>query len=411
MPTRIVLQETTPVRRPAGNVRRVSSPQTQTPAVDGPHPRPRPLPSNTPYSFQKSIRGGRNGNEDGSEQPPQDSDIHSSPRMTCYINSLLCSCIMLISIVQFYFKEDDKVAQYHDEEFYIGNYGVYLWKLQGAFCVSAAGITIYLLILLAHFDTICFPDFCTSFFRDGSKGERNLIYVLILFWIGGVYLCTSDLSVGSAQPNVYFTSWIAFGTNLRNYNVWRTCAGYRRWSEIVKSSPRETTFNWTWTLFFALVASLGASDSYSSRDELSFYFEGKEVHEEDRKLGMILAWMSVVICIIVLLGNLFWTQEYRMTCCKRCQITLDWRQFEGAFLVGMLAMYGYVIFVFTGTQGIFNSPSNTYFGIWGTFFSAVVTLGTWIKENRNFLMLRVLPLSQTGSTRNKSSLRQSASSS
>lgn len=113
---------------------------------------------------------------------------------------------MLISIVQFFFKEDDKATAYDEEEFYVSNYGVYLWKLRGAFGISSAGIAIYLVVILAHFDALWKPEFWMSFFQDGSKGERNLIYALIAFWIGGVYLCTSVLSVGSVQPNVYFTS-------------------------------------------------------------------------------------------------------------------------------------------------------------------------------------------------------------
>jgi Na+(H+)/acetate symporter ActP len=114
---------------------------------------------------------------------------------------------MLISIVQFYFKEDDLAVEYRDHEHYIGNYGVYLWKLRGGFGMSAIGIAIYLLIIVAHFDTVCFPNVWASFFQDGSIKERNLILFLILFWIGTLYLCTSALSVGNVQANVYFVSW------------------------------------------------------------------------------------------------------------------------------------------------------------------------------------------------------------
>lgn len=164
---------------------------------------------------------------------------------------------------------------------------------------------------------------------------------------------------------------------------------------MLKSYPRETSYNWSFTLFFALVVSFGASDMYANRNQLSIYFQGQEVHAKDRLTGMLLAWVSVIICIIVLLGNHFLTTVYSWTCCKCCEVTLDWRQFEGILLLAMLAMYGYVMFVYTGTLGIFNSPTNTYFGIWGTFFSAVVTLGTWIRENRNFFMVRILPSSPT----------------
>ena len=206
--------------------------------------------------------------------------------MSCYLYSLLCSAVMLISVVQFYFKNADSISLYTDGESSLSQWGVYLWKLWGAFAVSAAGVLIYLFILFAHFDTIFFPEFWQSFFRDGSHGERNLIFCLMLYWMGGLYLCTSSLSVGSAQANVYFATWLAFGVNVMLYNVWRTCAGYRTWTEIVRSAPCETSYNWSFALFFSVVAALGASDTYAAREELSFYFQGTEVHEDATKAGV-----------------------------------------------------------------------------------------------------------------------------
>lgn len=198
---------------------------------------------------------------------------------------------------------------------------------------------------------------------------------------------------------------IGFGSNVLNYNVWRTYAGYQAWEEMLQAH-RETTYNWTFTLFFAIVASCGSSDSYANQNELSLYVAGAaDLYEHDRWVGMMLAWISVAICIVALLGNHYLTETYSMTCCRSFQMTLDWRQFEGACLVFLMALYGYVMFIYTGTLGVFNSPSNTYFGIWGTFFSAVVTFGTWVKENRNFLVFSLLPASPKSSRLRQSSRR------
>lgn len=205
MPTRLVLQETTPAAsrnkpRPTPETPNLTTP-TNTRQTYG-------SPRTPGYSFRKALR--KDDEQHASQDSPtalSDSDIRSSPNMSYYLYSLLCSCVMLISIVQFFFKEDDLAVEYRDEEHYIGNYGVYRWKLFGGFGISASGIAIYLFIILAHFDTVCFPEFWASFFQDGSKGERNLILFLIVFWIGALYLCTSVLSVGSIQANVYFVSW------------------------------------------------------------------------------------------------------------------------------------------------------------------------------------------------------------
>jgi NADH:ubiquinone oxidoreductase subunit 6 (subunit J) len=87
-------------------------------------------------------------------------------------------------------------------------YLVHKWKLLGAIYVGAVGVISSFLILLAHFDTFCLPRTWMHIFRDGSRGERNLILVLLLFWAGGLHVCTSSLSVGEVQANVYFTTWI-----------------------------------------------------------------------------------------------------------------------------------------------------------------------------------------------------------
>lgn len=205
---------------------------------------------------------------------------------------------------------------------------------------------------------------------------------------------------------------IGFGANVFNYNVWRMGAGLEAWGELL-TKHRATTFNWTCTLFFATVAACGASDSYAHRDELSLYVAGSAaLYEEDRRNGLIFSWTSVAISMIALLGNLFLKDSYSMTCCKCLEMTLDWSQFEFACLVFLLGLYGYVLFVYTGTTGVFNSPTNTYFGIWGTLFSAIITFGTWIKENRNFFMFRkILPPSPKARSNRQESVRQSVSSS
>lgn len=296
--------------------------------------------------------------------------------------------VMLISVVQFYksdtlVDEDDDGVRRLNEFVEVFGTTVYKYKLQGAFAVAACGILIYLVIILAHFDTVFFPEFWKNLFQDGSKGERNLLLALIAFWAGGLFLCTSSLSVGSAQPNVYFTTWIAFVSSIVNFGVWRISCGKTSWYDLLHNK-RETSFNWVWMVIFALITSLGASDLYANRDHLANQFEGRNV-VDDQRLGMILAWVSVVICFAALAGNHYLTKEFSVTCCQKFEITFDWRQGEVILILGIFGLYAWVIF---SQLPVFNEPSNVYFGIWGMFFSSIFTFGTWLKETTRFELFR-----------------------
>jgi hypothetical protein len=295
--------------------------------------------------------------------------------------------VMLISTVQFYTSptyvgddEDDGVRRL-DQFVEVFGKSIYKYKLLGAIIVSSAGMLIYLVIILAHFDTFFIPEVWTNLFQDGSKGERNLLLGLIVFWAGGLFLCTSFLSVGSVQANVYFTTWIAFVFSVMNFGVWRVSCGKASYEDLLRNHKRATSFNWVWTIICTLISSLGATDLYANRDHLAYKFEGEKFDAEDLKMGMILAWVSVGICLVALLGNHYLTKEFSVTCCQKFEMTFDWRQGEVCLICMMLGFYGFIIF--NQVPG-FHEPSNTYFGVWGTFFSSLFTFGTWLKESNRF---------------------------
>ena len=109
-----------------------------------------------------------------------------------------------------------------DTYFFTSTGLVFRWKLWATIYVASIGVGMNLLTLLVHFDTVVLPKLWVCIFRDGSLAERNLILFMILFWAGGVHICTSSLSVGEAQANVYFTAWIGkriwifFSTSIAN---------------------------------------------------------------------------------------------------------------------------------------------------------------------------------------------------
>jgi hypothetical protein len=295
--------------------------------------------------------------------------------------------VMLISVVKFDTSSNPVVGDDDEDggrrlDQFVEVFGekIFKYKLIGAYSVSAAGILIYLAIILAHFETIFFPEFWKSLFQDGSTGERNLLLGLIVFWAVGLFLCTSFLSVGSAQANVYFTTWIAFISSVINFGVWRISCGKVSYEDLLHNQKRATSFNWFWTVICALVSSLGASDLYANREHLADKFEGGKFDVSDLKMGMIMAWVSVGICLVALLGNHYLTKEFSVTCCQKFETTFDWRQGEVCLICMMLALYGFIIF---NQIPEFNEPSNVYFGVWGTFFSSLFTFGTWLKETNH----------------------------
>ena len=206
MPTRIVLKQPARQRRTtrledSGEIHRTATNETRARSVVG---------------FRSSILRDWNGNQVEDSLRLSSDDIRASPRLLGYLFSMIASAVMLVSVLQFYRREEDFDDAYHaqdnadpEREYFVTSTGVVLrWKLWGAVYMSSFGAGINLFILLVHFDTMCFPHTWLSFFRDGSLAERNLQLFLILLWAAGVHVLTSSLSVGESQANTFFTCWI-----------------------------------------------------------------------------------------------------------------------------------------------------------------------------------------------------------
>jgi len=131
-------------------------------------------------------------------------DIRASPRFVGYLFSMIAASVLLVSVVQFY-KQDtlvqEELPEVDNDTFFITNGGalVYRWKLWGAVYAGAIGVGLSLLILVAHFDTLCVPRLWMHVFRDGSTIERNLIILLMAFWAAAIHVCTSSLSIGEVR--------------------------------------------------------------------------------------------------------------------------------------------------------------------------------------------------------------------
>jgi hypothetical protein len=155
-------------------------------------------------------------------------DIRGSPRLLGYLFSTIASAVMLVSVVQFYRQRNISSTttaietNYNNIDYYYFFNGVivYRWKLWGAILVSSIGAALSVLTMYVHFDTILAPELWYRYLQNGSVVEQYWIIGLMIFWSMGLHICTSTLSVGESQANVYFATWIAFGSTVMNYGVW-----------------------------------------------------------------------------------------------------------------------------------------------------------------------------------------------
>jgi hypothetical protein len=263
---------------------------------------------------------------------------------------------------------------------------VYRWKLWGAIYTGAIGVGICALTVLAHFETVCFPHYWVKIFRDGSLAERNLIFAMLVFWAAGVHICTSSLSAGENQANVFFTTWIAFGSIALNYGIWRESAGLPSLADkIMNSHNRDTTYNWLWTALFSSIFAGSATDIFYNRRDIELRFGGEILTLDSRDWYFILTavWAEVGICLMAVFFNEWSSQSPQCPCAKRFRCVLGWRQIEGLVIFIWATGKFYIILEYTGVDGLINGLSNAYFGAWGSFFNSVFCFGTWLKENKN----------------------------
>ena len=268
MPTRIVLREgaPSPVSRSGRNLRAEFANNSADDVLDANEeksirnsssrigsPRMHTSSGNTALTRRTSLRFRSSILRQVDEEPPTEArelgtDIRSSPRLIGYMYVFMSSLVLFVSMVQFYNerKSTEVINQFRflDETGASNNdtmapsaaptepplfesvFGreVLSWKLDTAIVLAPVGFIFSCLVVLAHFDTILFPNLWKKIFQDGSSYERNLLLFLLCFWAGTVYVSTSIFSVGEVQANVYFVSWIAFWSTAMNYNIWRTGA-------------------------------------------------------------------------------------------------------------------------------------------------------------------------------------------
>lgn len=281
---------------------------------------------------------------------------------------------MLVSVVQFYLREEENYndwnsqsvipydgSRFPDDEFFLTLNGpVYLWKLWCTMAVATAGSLIFLIILIMHFDTICFPRTWFQLFRDGSLSERNLLFCLLAFWAASLHINTSSFSVGEVQANVFFTTWIVFVCMVLNLGVWRESADLPRLAMKILLHHRETTYNWCWTLLFVMITAGSATDMYFHRDLIELKLKGENLAlswgDWMRVLGVV--WSESLLCVISIVSNHVWSGACKLNCPGGCRFVLNWRFLEGLIILTLVGFKFWIILEYTGVYGVINGLNN-----------------------------------------------------
>ncbi|CAB9503227.1 expressed unknown protein [Seminavis robusta] len=322
-------------------------------------------------------------------------DIRASPRLLGYLFGAIASLVMLTSVVQFYTREEKtflEVVKLRNETrssahkfFQTINGPVYIWKLWACIGVASAGVLMFVLILLMHFDTICFPKVWFQVFRDGSLAERNILFAMLLFWCGALHINTASLSVGEVQANVFFTTWIVFVCTVLNMGVWRQSANLPRLTVKVLTHHRETTYNWTWTLVFVLLTAGAGTDLYLHRQDVQLRYEGQRLVLDEWQWTRVLVmlWSEVFLCLLAIFFNHVWSTALKFNFPGGCRFVLNWRSLEGLLILGDVGFKFWMILTATGADGVITGLNNVYFGVFGSFFNIVFTFGTWLRENKD----------------------------
>mmetsp|Transcript_30002 Transcript_30002/g.45495 ORF Transcript_30002/g.45495 Transcript_30002/m.45495 type:complete len:496 (+) Transcript_30002:182-1669(+) len=367
-------------------------------------------------------------------------EISSSPRLPLYLNILLSSAVNMVSVIQFWLNEDidfslmfsrnntvessgsddtdlllttvngtwlnnnTNITDLDDDDgtdggitfVDISGLRVFRWKFVGAFVITLLGTVFSLIIVLVHFDTICFPQFWRKVFTDGSPWERNLSILQIAYWTMGVHICTSSFSIGYTQANVFFTSWIALFSAFVVYDLWRVGASLPSFLQFMASTRKTTLYNWLWAMIFAIATAGAVLDIYLTRDYYIFINDEGDFVTPTVELwyvSLVTSLVLALVCALVVLAKIHWKDskndyivyfddDYRQ---RRSFLNkLRWYHLEGILIMAMVCVAGYIVLGNT-IQNFYANPSNLYFSAWGYFFSALFTLGTWMASSGTWL--------------------------
>ena len=296
-------------------------------------------------------------------------DISASSRLSGYLFIFTAYCVLFVSTVKFrqqYYNRDPDSEAFGD-----GSSGPELsdWKLTCTFYGSLAFMAIIVFIVLVHFDAFMCHQLWQSLLKDGSMGSGVLLTVLFTCALFMLFVSTSATGLGGMSGlnyNVFFSAWAGVFACLHTFDLWvRSLGNGDSIMERLNKSAARTNFYWICTLLFSLITFLSLIDTFIESGGV------EQLRERTSLIMLIFSGGSGVCCIVSLILNTLIPSPLNI-----------WCKIEGLTLLALCGFWTYVVFTFTGINGIVNGPSNSYFGVWGTFYFSITTFGVWMKERR-----------------------------
>mmetsp|Transcript_5612 Transcript_5612/g.8268 ORF Transcript_5612/g.8268 Transcript_5612/m.8268 type:complete len:348 (-) Transcript_5612:95-1138(-) len=250
------------------------------------------------------------------------------------------------------------------------------WKIYAAITFGFLGAFIFFFIILCHFDTRFFPQIWWRMFKKGSVIERNIILLLMLYWIVGLWVCTSAGSVGTAQANVFFSSWIVLGAIAWVFMSWRDdaeCFSIIKWAR--KGYPFKR-----YLILLAITSTFGLLFwiDVILCNSVSSYCDFKSIDTPENLirnginwvLGLNAASLGTSV-VIVLLNETCFRQKFQNT----------WKYTQGIILLSAVVLWSYVVLSIQAKYEEFlYYPSNFYFLTWGSFLFAMSAFASWLHD-------------------------------
>ena len=124
------------------------------------------------------------------------------------------------------------------------------------------------------------------------------------------------------------------------------------------------SYNWLLVLFCSLVFAGAIVDTYLNREYTKLYFQRQELNLPAGKwiYVLVIPWCAVLVSVLSLFFNFFLRKSCELRVCRSKFVLLGWRQAEGLVAFAMTGFLFWIVFTYTGGNGVFNGLNNVYFG-------------------------------------------------
>jgi len=295
-------------------------------------------------------------------------DISASSRLSGYFYIFTAYCVLLVSSIKEEFNRIDDPTPVENVP-QLTN-----WKMRCVVFGSATYVGLMSAIILMHFDTFACPSLWRAIFKNESKFEGALLSVLVILSTFLVYVSTCTAGLGGfagGKYNVYFSSWVGCIAACHTLNLWLVESGTTSLGDMLEKH-RRTSKNWAGTLLFSFITLASLLDAFTEVDGV------RSLTETSILIMLICSSVSCLSCISAILMNV-WCGDPQPNCCTLSYI---WSRIEGLLLLILGGFWSWVVFELTGINGLANGPSNSYFGVWGSFYFSISTFGVWLKDFR-----------------------------